>query len=179
MANKYNFEPEICNSCGQAETYLLPIDWGTSLIVKAVAAAIRRKGINLIHPTKEMEVPAAEWSYRRAIDEGVLCSTQIGNFTRARVHGLIARHHDEPGNWLLTRKGAAFLRGERVPSLAVIRKTTKTEEGRSHKDEYYQPEKYTCTVYDFAKQKYPAWEAIDFEIVEGRIVRDHAQGSMF
>jgi hypothetical protein len=179
MANKYNFEAEICNSCGQAETYLLPIDWGTALIVKAVAAAVRRKGQNIIHPTKEMEVPATEWTYQRAITEGVLTSSQIGNLTRARVHGLIAREKREPGNWLLTRKGAAFLRGDSVPRLAVIRKTTKTEEGRSHKDEYFMPEQYTCTVREFDKKTAPAWEGIDFDIVEGRIVRDHAQGSMF
>ena len=180
MANKYNFEPEICTNCGQAETYLLPIDWGTALIVKAVAAAVRRKGINLIHPTKEMEVPATEWNYDRAVSEGVLTSTMIGNFTRARVHGLIARDRREPGNWLLTRKGAEFLRGGSIPRLAVIRKTTKTEEGRSHKEEYFMDDQYTCTIRDLEamKKDAPKWEGIDFDIVEGRIVRD-AQASMF
>ena len=88
--NKYNFEPEICECCGQAQTYLLPIDWGTALIVKAVARAIRLKGINAIHPVKEMEVPAKGWNYGMAINDGKLTSNQIGNFTRARVHGLIA-----------------------------------------------------------------------------------------
>lgn len=170
--NKYNFTPEICECCGQAQTYVLPIDWGTAMIVKALAARIHIKGINFVHPTKEMEVPAKEWTYERAITEGVLTSTQIGNFTRARVHGLIARHKDEPGNWLLTRKGAQFLRGERIPRLAVIRKTLKTENGRSHKEEYFQPEEHTCTVHEIIRKgNYPAWEGIDFDIIEGRIVK--------
>lgn len=173
--NKYNFEAEVCEHCGQAQTYLLPIDWGTALIVKAVAAAIRHKGINFIHPTKEMEVPAKEWSYERAIRDGVLTSTQIGNFTRARVHGLIARHQSEPGNWLLTKKGAQFLRGQRVPRLAVIRKSRRTEDkARSHKEEYFEPEANTCTVHEIMHpgSKYPVWEGIDFDIIEGRIVED-------
>lgn len=165
----------MCDHCGQAETYLLPIDFGTAVIVKAVAAKIRLKGINIVHPTKEMEVPSDEWSYKRAIAEGVLTSMQIGNFTRARVHGLIARHHTETGNWLLTRKGAAFLRGDVIPRLAVIRKNRKTDENaRSHKEEYFEPETYTCTVHEITQKGsgYPVWEGIDFDIVEGRIVTD-------
>lgn len=174
--NKYNFEPEICECCGQAKTYLLPIDWGTALIVKAVASRIREKGINVVHPTKEMEVPAKDWNYKRAITEGVLTSTQIGNFTRARVHGLIARYKDEPGNWLLTRKGAQFLRGQRIPRLAIIRKARKLADDKtaSHKEEYFMPEEQTCTVHEIMHHgsKYPIWEGIDFDIVEGRIVQD-------
>lgn len=177
--NVYNFKPDVCIACGQAKTYALPIDWGTALIVKAVAAAVRRKGINVIHPTKEMEVPGKEWSYERAVREGVLTSMQIGNFTRARVHGLIARYKKEPGNWVLTKKGAAFLRGHLVPRLAVIEKTRKgTTDGggsRSHKQAYFKPDEITCTIHEIRsrrKKGYPTWEGIDFDIVEGRIVHD-------
>lgn len=171
MKNKYNYEPEVCQCCGQAKTYILPIDWGTSVIVKAVARAISRKGINCIHPKKEMEVSAKNWTYERAITEGVLTSVHIGNFTRARVHGLIARYKNEPGNWLLTRKGAAFLRGERIPRLAVIEKSKSGE--RSHKEEYFGAPYHTCTVHEVIKSKgHPTWEGIDFDIVDGRIVKD-------
>ena len=170
--NKYDFEPEICEHCGQAKTYLLPIDYGTALIVKAVAAAIRNKKINLVHPVKEMEVSAKDWNYKRAIMEGVLTSNQIGNFTRARVHGLIARSKDEPGNWLLTRKGALFLKGEEVPRLAIIEKSRKVDGGRSHKQDYYKPDEFRCTVKEMSKPNLPYWEGIDFDIVEGRIVHD-------
>jgi hypothetical protein len=176
--NKYAFEPEICDGCGQSKTYLLPIDWGTAVIVKAVAARIRAKQINIVHPTKEMEVPGDEWSYDRAVTEGVLTSTQIGNFTRARVHGLIARHQTETGNWLLTKKGAQFLRGDRIPNLAVIKKCRKVadEDAReaSHKVDYFMPETYSCTIHEIMRpgSKTPVWEGIDFDIVEGRIVLD-------
>lgn len=172
--NKYNFKPLVCECCGQAKTYALPIDWGTRVIVEAVARKIRLKKINTVHPTKEMEVPAREWTYRRAITEGVLTSTQIGNLTRARVHGLLAKNEKEPGNWVLTTKGAKFLKGERIPKIAEILKTQTVNGKPSHKMRYYEPEKYTTTIHEIQKPEVdaPVWEAIDFEIVEGRVVLD-------
>ncbi len=168
--NQYNFEATVCECCEQAKNYILPIDWGTAVIVKAFAAHIRNKGINMVHPTKEMEVPAKEWTYDRAIREGVLTSTQIGNFTRARVHGLLARTKDEPGNWVLTRKGAQFLRGVRIAKLAIVEKGKQGD--RSHQEGYHMPELYTCTVHELGMDASGPWEGIDFEIQEGRIVLD-------
>lgn len=172
--NKYNFKPKVCDHCGQAQTYLLPLDWGTKVIVQAVARRIRLKKINTVHPTKEMEVPAGEWTYERAINDGVLTSTQIGNLTRARVHGLLAKNVKEPGNWVLTTKGANFLKGQRVEKLAEILKTQTANGKPSHKMRYYEPEKYTTTINEIVKPgaSLPVWEAIDFEIVEGRVVLD-------
>lgn len=163
------FAPNVCECCGQATEYILPIDRGTTVIVKALAAAISRKGINIIHPTKEMEVPVADWTYARGVRDGVLTSTQIGNFTRARVHGLIARSHDKPGNWLLTSKGARFLRGETVPRFAVVSKSAVGNDERSHKESYFEPEVHVCTVHDFTK-KDPMWEGINFDIIDGQVV---------
>lgn len=172
MKNNINFNSEICECCGQAKTYLLPIDSGVIMIVKALAIAIRTKGINIIHPTKEMEVPASKWNFERAMNEGVLTSNQIGNFTKARVHGLVAKFIDHPGNWLLTRKGAQFLRGERVPKFAIVQKGKIGS--RSHKQDYFRPDKFTCTVDEILKDRkgLPVWQGIDFDIVEGRIVTD-------
>lgn len=164
---KPTYKPKVCSSCGQRETYLLPIDRGTTLIVKAFAAAVRRKGINLIHIEKEMEVPRKEWTYARAVSEGVLTSVQIGNRTRARVHGLIAMVHDEPGNWCLTSKGAKFLRGEPVQRYAIVQKSK--EGARSHKEDYWEPDLNMVCVSDFTAQDEP-WEGINFDIVEGRVV---------
>lgn len=172
--NKYNFKPLVCECCGQAKTYLLPLDWGTKVIVQAVARKIRLKKINTVHPTKEMEVPATEWTYERALKEGVLTSKQIGNLTRARVHGLLAKNKKEAGNWILTTKGAKFLKGEMVPKLAEILKTQTVNGKRSHKMRYFEPEKHTTTIQEIEKtgEKQIAWEAIDFEIVEGRVILD-------
>ena len=163
-----NYKPETCAHCGQDTSYVLGIDPGTAVIVKAVSAAIRAKGINAIHPKKEMEVPARDWSYRLAVNEGKLTSTQIGNFTRARVHGLIARIKGEPGNWCLTSKGGAFLRGEAVPRYAIVTKSTAEE--RSHKEEYFEPEANQVTIHEVNVPGEPMWEGISFEIREGRIV---------
>lgn len=164
-----DYQREVCGECGQFKTYLLALDRGTATIVKAVAAAIRNKGTNIIHPTKEMEVPAAEWTYERAVHAGVLTSMQIGNLTRARVHGLLARVKGEPGNWCLTTKGARFLRGEAVPRFAIIRKSRRGD--GSHKEEYFEPERYTITVQELGRE-HETWVAIDYEIIEGRVVRD-------
>lgn len=175
--NKYNFEPEVCDCCGQAKTYLLPIDFGTALIVKAFSKFIQLKGINMVHPTKEMEVLGNAWTYDLAMSHGLLTSTQIGNFTRARAHGLIARHKDEPGNWVLTAKGARFLRGERIPKLALMRKS-RVDDGigytsASHKEEYFKPNEYTTTIHEVKSKDHPGmWEGISFDIVEGQIIEN-------
>ena len=177
MANKYDFEPELCACCGQSKTYPLPIDWGTTVIVKAVARAVRLKGINVIHPTKEMEVPGKDWNYSAAVNYGKLTSTQIGNFSRAKAHGLIARYKEEPGNWLLTTKGAAFLRGEQVPQIRIRYKNGVTPNPDAPK--YWKPERYRVTIHDIMQRgsKAPVWEGIDFNIIEGRIVVDLEDGS--
>jgi len=164
-----NYKREKCGECGQFKTYLLPIDRGTAMIVKSVAAAVKIKGINIIHPKKEMEVQGKEWSYERAVGEGKLTSTQIGNFTRARVHGLIARVKSSAGNWCLTTKGGMFLRGEPAARFAVIRKNQ--DGSGSHKSDYFEPEKYQITIGEVSKDG-EFWRGIDFEIVEGHIVRN-------
>jgi hypothetical protein len=168
--NPYGYSEQVCDCCGQAKTYLLPVDYGTALIVKAVAAYVRHKGINVVHPTKEMEVPAREWSPTRAVREGVLTSTQIGNFTRARVHGLIAKYRQEPGNWVLTSKGARFLKGERIPKLAIVEKTKKGD--ASHKQDYHMPDDFNVTIHELTdpRSDEPMWNGIDFDILEGRII---------
>lgn len=178
MSNKYGFNPRICTCCGQAETYPLPIDWGTAVIVKAVARAIRIKGINVIHPTKEMEVPANEWTYDRAINEGKLTSIQIGNFTRAKAHGLIAMYKKESGNWVLTSKGAQFLRGESIPKIRVRKKQGVSRE-LTQEEKYWKPEDYRITIHEILRRgsKTPIWEGIDFDIREGRIVLDFEDGT--
>lgn len=163
------FDREPCPNCGQNTVYLIALDRGTAIIVKALSTAIGKKGINIIHPTKEMEIPGKSWTIDRAIYNGELTSTQIGNFTRARVHGLIARVDDHPGNWCLTTKGSQFLKGESVPKFAIIKKTK--HDDRSHKFDYFEKETLRTTFRELVKQE-EFWTPIDFEIREGRIVKD-------
>lgn len=165
------YQPEKCAGCGQNKTYVLAIDQGTVDIVKATATAIRLKGINCVHPTKEMEVPRLMWNRHYAFSEGKLTSTQIGNMTRARIHGLLARVKDEPGNWCLTRKGAEFLRGQPVPKFAVVRKVR--DDDASHNECYWKPETYQVKIDQY--QKGPYWEGYNYQIVEGRVVPAEAR----
>ncbi len=147
------YKPEICRECGQSKTYLIPLDHGTAEIVRAIAAAIREKGINVVHPRKEIEAA------------GYLDSNQVGNLSRPHRHGLIAKVKGEPGNWCLTSKGAQFLRGARVPKYAVVSKVT------GHQIGYFEQEILTTTIRECLTSG-EKWEGIDFEIVGGRIMKD-------
>jgi len=63
------YKPEKCECCGQTTTYIIGIDGGTVDIVKNIALFIGRKGINCVHPRKEMEGHG-------------LSSNQVGNLSR-------------------------------------------------------------------------------------------------
>lgn len=161
--------PEVCEHCGQSKTYVLAIDRGTVDIVKAFSVAVRLKGINAIHPTKEMEIPAARYDYRTSMLEGKLTSTQIGNISRAHRHGLLAKVKGHPGNWCLTTKGAEFLKGSKIPRFAVVSKVT------GHQIGYWGYEKddrpWYCTIGEFRPdQEY--WEGINYEIRDGHVIKD-------
>ncbi len=163
------YKPEVCECCGQTKTYLLPLDRGTVDIVKSIAKAISYKGINIIHPRKEMEFRLQPGgNYYEMIRAGMLTSNQVGNLSRARFHGLVARIKGNPGNYCLTSKGAQFLRGREIPRFAIISKVEKRQIG------YYEPYDYTVQIKDFATDE-DYWEGINFDIVEGRIVKDLPQ----
>ena len=170
MPIKCEYKPEVCECCGQRKTYVLPLDRGTAAIVYAFSVAVRLKGVNMIHPRKEMEIDrgnAFRLELMTMIRSGIMTSNMVGNLTRARIHGLLARVEKEAGNWCLTTKGAAFLRGEHVARYAVVRKTT--ADNRSHKDEYWKPETEQITIAELAREG-EYWQPIDFTIHEGRVV---------
>ena len=157
------FTPHVCNGCGQTTEYPLALDRGTAEIVIAIAAAIRRKGINVVHPTKEMEVSGAAPDFR----SGWLNSNQIGNISRAHRHGLVAAVEGKgnAGNWLLTPKGAKFLKGARIPRYALVSKVTGHQEG------YINPGTLTVTIGELLRKE-EHWDGIDFTIENGRIIDD-------
>ncbi len=161
------YQPETCPHCNQTTTYLLPIDCGTVDILRAVARAIRVKGINIIHPRKEMEVDEKKYQcYDHMIANGKMTSNMVGNLSRPRFHGLIAHVKGEPGNYCLTSKGARFLKGDIVARFAIISKKD------GHQIGYYMPEEYFVKIDDFKRSEDEYWEGIDFDIVDGRIVKD-------
>jgi len=147
---KIDFEPDVCPCCTQTTTYLLPIDKGSAVILKKIARAIEKKGINCIHLAKEK----------------VLNHSELCNIIRPRFHGLVAHVRGEgmQGNFLLTRKGAKFLRGERIPKYAIVSKA------EGHQIGYFEAEKYTVSIDDITpKGEY--WEGINYEISEGNVIQ--------
>lgn len=145
-------ERSYCECCKQATAYELEIDRGTIDIVKAMAAHIRQKGINAVHPRKELEGKG-------------LTSNQVGNLSRPRFHGLIAKIPKHSGNYCLTRKGLAFLNGESVPKVAIIRKGT--SEAPPHNAGYLDE---MTTIHDFDEFWSEYWSSNGYEIQEGRVI---------
>lgn len=152
------FKPEICNCCGQTKTYAISIDTGTVHILKQIAKFIGEKGINCVHPRKEME-------------GRFLTSNEVGNLSRPRLHGLIAKIKDNPGNYCLTTKGASFLKGAEIPKIAIVLKATEREDKRNVG--YFNEEEERCTINDFRGVTGEFWEGIGYSINEGRVVYDN------
>ena len=148
---KINME-EKCDCCGQTTSYLLAMDKGSVHIVMAIAKAVKKKGINAIHPRKEME-----GTY--------LTSNQVGNLTRPRAHGLIAKVKGNAGNYCLTQKGLDFLNGSRIPKYTVMSKVEKRQVG------YFEEFKYHCTINSFISVE-DYWEGTGFEIKQGSVIRN-------
>jgi len=164
---KPRYEPPTCECCGQTKTYALIIDRGTAEIVQATAMAIRKKKVNCVHPRNDMETKP----YTDMHHDGFLSSNQVGNLSRARFHGLIARVKDMPGSYCLTSKGAKFLRGEAVQAAAIVSKVEKRNIGYL--------ENYNTTLKEIIKDDV-RWKGLDYEVVDGRLVFDnYEQNKLF
>lgn len=161
------FKAKVCTCCGQTEEYLMTIDAGTCDIVRAMSAAIRKKGENIIHPRREMELGKNQLDYKQMIKEGYLTSTMVGNLSKARSQGLIAQIEGKSGYYCLTRKGAEFLRGASIPKYAVMSKITGHQIGYWHENEERVKLKDLIKSGDY-------WE-IDFNIIDRRIVMNIPQ----
>lgn len=114
-----------------------------------------------------MEVSHDQLDYFTMVREGKLTSNQVGNLSRPRFHGLIAKvkGKEMAGNYCLTSKGARFLKGEQIAKYAIISKEQKHQIG------YYEDDVYFCTTKDFLPDV-EYWEGINFSIDAGQIVKD-------
>lgn len=143
------YVPEVCEHCGQTCTYALTIDVGTAHFVLALANAVRHFGRNNVHVQKEMERDPNEFaSYDMMVKSGHMTSRMQGNASRPRFHGLIA-HGANRGEYLITRKGAAFLRGVPVPRTAIVSKVN------GHNIGYFIPDAFV-TIKEVMKNE-PYW----------------------
>ena len=148
-----NLEQDICGCCGQTTHYYLAIDKGTAEVLLRIARFIKDKGINVVHPRKEME--------------GIyLTSNQVGNLSRLRMNGLIAKvkGEDNAGNYCLTTKGLNFLKGAEIHRVALIRKSTSDSELRV---EGHVPDDMVTLKDIMNSEDY--WEGINYDIREGKV----------
>jgi hypothetical protein len=158
---------EVCEHCGQSITYLATIDQGTVDILRAISVAIYRKGINVIHPRKEMEVGQTS-NHASMVRNGQITSNMTGNLSKARFHGLIASVKGEAGNYCITTKGAQFLRGRIIPRHAIISKARKDVDNIG----YYLETTETASIREFTNSAdHSYWEVINFDVVAGRIIK--------
>jgi len=98
--------PTICSACGaNLGAYWVTLTPGIIRALIKFRQALAAKQINKIHllddmVDREYELTPHEWN----------------NFSRLRFHALVAKFKEngehEAGYWLLTSRGAAFLRGE-------------------------------------------------------------------
>lgn len=148
-------EKQKCHACGQTIDYVLDMDRGSCSILKELAKFIRAKGINAVHPNKEMV----------KIPNPILSARQLDNIVRLKFHGLVAHLDGERGNYALTRKGLAFLNGEPIPKSVTIKK--KAEGERAHV--VLRSDKLV-TIADIDKEWGPWWSSNGYEIHEGRVI---------
>lgn len=153
----------VCDHCGQTKDYALPLARGTALMVLALFNAVRKKNKNRVHVGDEMVCdPKAYRSYRDMVQDGKMTFKMEGNMTTLHRHGLAAKTDDE-GVWLLTKKGAKFLRGEPVPRVAIIDKTT------GHKAFYLDEQNDVTTFGELMRKETPFWDIPAFDVEDQAI----------
>lgn len=146
------FEPHVCECCRQTTEYDLGLDRGSALIVIAVMNAVHRLGRNRVHIADEMLSTDGSARLSEIVANGYMTHTMVNNVSRARAHGLIAfADHKGGGEYLVTRKGADFLRGRPVWKTAIVSKA------ESHTTGYYEPAGETTVFKALGKQQ-PMWE---------------------
>lgn len=142
------YQPKTCTTCNQTTTYLLGLDRGSVDILLNLLKGISAKGVNKIHPTRELDLSGKKkW--------------HATNLSRPRFHGLIAKVKDEKGYYCLTRKAGKFLRGEAIPQYAVISKT------EGHQIGYWEADRCQITLKEILKtDEIPYWEGDERKMID-------------
>lgn len=146
-------EHESCPECGQSLTTTYAVSRGLRDTLKAMARFIEEKGENVAHIQKEL------------MAQGIITHNQKDNLHTHGVYTGLVAHADEPGNYLITKRGWDFLDDKPVPKYAYAAKRTK-EKGThviGHSEEL-------CRASDF-NRKGQYWEVPGFVIQEGRVLK--------
>jgi|GEM_PF-4052023 len=161
--SKEQFKPELCQCCGQTTTYRLGLDRGSVEILLEIFAGISRKGVNEIHPARELDFTGEKKWF-------------LTNLSRPRFHGLIAYVKDKKGYYCLTRKAGKFLRGLPIAQYAIISKA------EGHNIGYWMPDEYQITMKELLKSdELPYWEGDAMKVLDiidppERIIETAGQG---
>lgn len=165
-AKKELFVPSTCVCCSQTTNYAMSLDRGTVHIVLAIYNAVRRLGRNRVHLDNEMVVARGEYGeYRDMVESGYMTNSMRQNVLRARYHGLVAFADKGSGEYLITPKGVAFLRGEPVLKTVIVDKL------RHKNDGYFEPDG-SVTLTTLLKKE-PYWAKAygnDLDEVTGRFL---------
>jgi len=149
-------EVERCHECGQTIYTHSSLNKGLAQTMINISRFIEHKEVNIFHPEKEL------------LAQNYITSSQRKNISHLGNHGLIAKYK-EPGNWVITDKGLGFLRGTEMSKIAIIEKATKTTVG--YLDE-------VTDIKTLMKTNTGYWDQMNYEIKEGRIIREPKQSTL-
>ena len=153
------YKPDVCTHCGQTTEYVIPLSKGAAVITIAIANAVRKRGENKV-PIIEILYKKGEYpNVYAAAQDGRLLARAIGSASQPRYHGLIASVKKGSGLYLLTPKGAKFLRGESVARLAVIDKIKSKNKG------YLDEQTERTTIRQLLRSDQSFWD-LEWEIDE-------------
>lgn len=124
-----------------------------------IARFVKHKGINVFHVKKELLESTPRW----------ITVGEFGNLGHMAFLGLLA-HHDEPGNYSITRKGYDFLAGKAIPLMSYKAKDGTGENGGKGKIIGHSEEMVTIDKFD--KEWGAWWHVNGFEVREGRIITE-------
>lgn len=166
------YKPVKCECCRQTTTYASKLNKGLVDALINIAVAIQIKGKNDIIPG-DLAVSTKDpmWStpsIRR--QHGMITHSQYNNLSHLRCHGLVALL--DVKNYCLTKKGAAFLRGEEVEAVAVIEKATHSNIGYIADAEGVT---FKTTIRQIFRNKEGYWDGWDYEIVNGELIHKNNQ----
>ncbi len=127
------FKPHVCGECHQTTEYDVALSRGAATLAIAFYNAIRRENRNIVHFGNDMVRDPKDFNNFRDMVEGGWCTHKMSEafVTVLHRHGIIASRGN--GEWVLTPKGAAFLRNEEVWKVCIADKTT------GHQSGYWEP----------------------------------------
>lgn len=160
-----DYKKETCECCGQTTTYASKINRGLASMLRTFANAVQTRGNNITMKDLIVDPKAEEWSDPAARrNGGRITPTQYDNRSHLRCHGLIA--NIGTNKYCLTKKGAAFLRGEPVEAIAIVQKKTHSNIG------YLADPNGTImtTIQEVYRGKEGYWAGWDYDIVDGELV---------